>query len=64
MSRFGLTRALDPCRKVFRDPPAAPGLHHGREQSHRLAEKGFMNDRYGTANPTPTGMSSPILSDY
>jgi hypothetical protein len=36
------------------------------EESNLIAwpEKGFMNDRYGTANPTPTGMSSPVLSDY
>jgi hypothetical protein len=42
---------LHPVVKCFATAPALQGLHHGREQSHRLAEKGFMNDRYGTANP-------------
>jgi hypothetical protein len=34
------------------------------EESNLIAwPKGLHDDRYGTTNPTPTGMPSPVLSD-
>ena len=43
--------ALDPCRKVFRDPPRRLQGCIMEESNLTAERKSFMNDRYGTANP-------------